>query len=363
MDYPHPLAVLAANDQVDLSDAYATGIGEWDKIAVQYGYSDFAPGVEPAGPLDRILRAGRERGFFFLTDQDARPAGSAHPNTHLWDNGADVVAELGRVMQVRRTALGRFGEAAIRNGRPLATIEEALVPLYLHHRYQVEAAVKVVGGQYYANALRGDGQEPLRPVPAAEQRRALGAVLRTVSPAELVFPRALLAQIPPRPVGFPSHRELFEKTTQPVFDAIAPAAAAADMVIQLVLNPERAARLVQQHALDPAAPGLPEVLDSVLVAGRARSQDPYEAAVARAIERVTVERLMALAQGARSSEVRAIALMKLREFAGPPPQGAEARAHVLALADDIKRFLERPWDPQALPRPFTPPPGMPIGEP
>jgi hypothetical protein len=156
---------------------------------------------------------------------------------------------------------------------------------------------------------------------------------------------------------------LFEKTTQPVFDAIAPAAAAADMVIQLVLNPERAARLVQQHALDPAAPGLPEVLDSVLVAGRARSQDPYEAAVARAIERVTVERLMALAQGARSSEVRAIALMKLREFAGPPPQGAEARAHVLALADDIKRFLERPWDPQALPRPFTPPPGMPIGEP
>jgi hypothetical protein len=362
MDYPHPLALLAAG-QVDLSNAYATGIGEWDKIAIQYGYSDFAPGSDPAGPLDRILRTGRDRGFFFLTDQDARPAGSAHPNTHLWDNGADAVVELNRVMQVRRTALERFGEAVIRNGQPLATIEEALVPLYLHHRYQVEAAVKVVGGQYYANALRGDGQEPLHPVPAAEQRRALSAVLATVRPAELTFPRPLLAVIPPRPVGYPSHRELFEKTTQPVFDAIAPAAAAADMVLQLVLNPERAARLVQQHALDPAAPGLPEVLDSVIAASRPRSQDGYEAAVARAIERVTVERLMGLAQGARNQEARAIALMKLKEFKAQPGQGLEASAHVLALADDIKRFLERPWDPAALPRPFVPPPGMPIGEP
>jgi hypothetical protein len=363
MDYPHPLVLLATGGQVDLSNAYATGIGEWDKIAIQYGYSDFAPGADPAGPLDRILRAGRDRGFFFLTDQDARPAGSAHPNTHLWDNGADPVTELDRVMEVRRTALERFGEAAIRNGQPMATIEEALVPLYLHHRYQVEAAVKVVGGQYYANALRGDGQEPLRPVPAAEQRRALSAVLRTVSPRELVFPRTVLGQIPPRPVGYPFHRELFEKTTQPVFDAIAPAAAAADMVLQLVLNPERAARLVQQHALDPSAPGLVEVLDSVMAAGRPRSGDSYEAAVGRAIERVTVERLMALVQGARNPEARAIALMKLKEFKGQPAQGPESTAHAIALADDIKRFLERPWDPQALPRPFAPPPGMPIGEP
>jgi len=362
MDYPHPLALLAAG-QVDLSNAYATGIGEWDKIAIQYGYSDFAPGSDPAGPLDRILRTGRDRGFFFLTDQDARPAGSAHPNTHLWDNGADPVTELDRVMQVRRAALDRFGEQAIRRGQPMATIEEALVPLYLHHRYQVEAAVKVVGGQYYANALRGDGQQPLRPVPGAEQRRALSAVLRTISPGELVFPRSVLALIPPRPVGYPAHRELFEKTTQPVFDAISPAAAATDMVLQLVLNPERAARLVQQHALDPSAPGFVEVLDSVMAAGRPRSQDPYEAAVARAVERVTVERLMALVQGSRSGEAREIALMKLKGFSAQPGPGAEANAHSLALADDIKRFLERPWDPQALPRPFVAPPGMPIGEP
>ena len=243
------------------------------------------------------------------------------------------------------------------------------MPLYLHHRYQVEAAVKDIGGQYYTNALRGDGQEPLHPVPPAEQRRALAGVLATLRPRELVFPRSLLAKIPPRPVGFPEHRELFAKTTDPVFDAIAPAAAAADMVIQLLFNSERAARLVQQHALDPAQPGLAEVIDSALAAGTIRSDDSYQAAVGRAVQRVTIDRLMGLAQGGRNPEARAIALLKLREFAAQLPGpgaaqvagAAEGTAHALAMSEDIRRFLERPWDPQALPRPFTPPPGMPIG--
>ncbi len=370
MDYPHPLVKLAANGQIDLSDAYAVGIGEWDKIAIQYGYSDFPPGTDPAPALDRILRDGRARGITFLTDQDARPLGSAHPQTHLWDNGVDATRELERVMQVRRVALDRFGEAAIRAGQPLALLEEALVPLYLHHRYQVEAAVKDIGGQYYTNALRGDGQEPLHPVPPAEQRRALAAVLATLRPSELVFPRALLARIPPRPVGFPEHRELFDKTTDPVFDAIAPAGAAADMVMQLLFNGERAARLVQQHALDPAQPGLAEVIDSALAVGMSRSDDSYEAAVGREVQRVMVDRLMGLAQGARNPEARAIALLKLREFAAtlPAPSpaqlagAAEGTAHALAMGEDIRRFLERPWDPQALPKPFTSPPGMPIGD-
>jgi uncharacterized protein DUF4953/uncharacterized protein DUF5117 len=369
MDYPHPVARLAANGSIDLADAYASGIGAWDKEAIKFGYSDFGPGGEERKALEAILAETRAKGLPFLTDQDARPAGSAHPNTHLWDNGTDAAAELTRVLQVRRAALSRFGEAAIRRGEPLALLEEVLVPLYLHHRYQVEAAVKVVGGQYYSYALRGDGQAPLRAVPAAEQRRALGAVLQTLAPRELVIPRAVLAQLPPRPSGFPEHRELFDRVTAPVFDAISPAAAAADMVAQLVFNPERAARLVQQHALDPAQPGLAEVIDSALAAGRPDPDDTYQAAIGRAVQRVMLERLMWLAQTGRSSEARAIATMKLRAYLAGLPEvsaaqlagAAEGTAHVMALATDIRRFLERPWDPQALPRPFTPPPGMPIG--
>jgi hypothetical protein len=235
----------------------------------------------------------------------------------------------------------------------------------------VEAAVKVVGGQYYTYTVRGDGQEPVRLVPPLEQRRALSAVLATLKPAQLAIPRALLAKIPPRPSGFPEHRELFDRVTDPVFDAISPASAATDMVAQLILNPERAARLVQQHALDAAQPGLAEVIDSALNAGKPEPEDQYLAAIGRAVQRVMVDRLMWLVQTARSPEVKAIATLKLRGFASSLPQvsdaslagAAEGTAHVMQLSADIKRFLERPWDPQALPRAFAVPPGAPIGEP
>ncbi|HEX8242510.1 MAG TPA: zinc-dependent metalloprotease, partial [Longimicrobium sp.] len=249
IDYPHPLVKLTADGRVDLSDAYPEGIGAWDRVAITYGYADFAPGTNEPAALERVITDARARGLVILTDQDARPSGSAHPQTHLWDNGVDAATELGRVMAVRRAALARFGERSIRAGMPLATMEEVLVPLYLHHRYQAEAATKMVGGQWYAYNLRGDGQDPPHAVPAADQRRALNAVLATVAPAELALPKTVLDRLPPRPYTFDSHRELFPRYTGLVFDAVSPAASAADMTFGLLLDPQRAARLVEQHAV------------------------------------------------------------------------------------------------------------------
>jgi hypothetical protein len=372
MDYPHPVAKLSGDGTIDLSDAYAAGIGAWDKEAVKYGYSDFGPRADEKKLLEEILTAARGRGLHFLSDQDARPLGSAHPTTHLWDNGTDAAAELTRMLGVRRAALARFGEQSIQRGRPLAALEDVLVPLYLHHRYQVEAATKAIGGQYYTYALRGDNQEPTRPVSPAEQRRALSAVLQTLTPAELAIPRSVLARIPPRPSGMPDG-ETFDKVTSPVFDAITPAAAAADMVVQVLFNPERAARLVQQHSLDTAQPGLVEVIDSVLAATeKSPGDDPYHTALARAAQRVVVDRLIWLAATTRSPEVRSIATFRLRtlaaELAALPglrrdrESEAEGAAHLSQLLADVTRYLERPWDPQSLPRPFAQPPGAPIGD-
>ena len=166
MDYPYPLARLTPDGRVDLSEAYAAGIGDWDKVAIAYGYQDFPDGTDEREALDRLLADARARGLTFLTDSDANPGG-VHPQAHRWDNGTDAAAELRRVMEVRRAALNRFGERAVRAGLPLATMEEVLVPVYLHHRYQVEAAAKLVGGQWYTYAMRGDGQQPLLPVAAA----------------------------------------------------------------------------------------------------------------------------------------------------------------------------------------------------
>ncbi|HEV7587534.1 MAG TPA: zinc-dependent metalloprotease [Longimicrobium sp.] len=366
MDYPHPLVKLTADGRIDLSDAYPEGIGAWDKVAITYGYTDFAGGAEQPAALERIITDARARGLVFLTDQDARPTGSAHPQTHLWDNGTDAAAELARVMRVRRAALSRFGENAIRAGMPLATMEEALVPLYLHHRYQAEAATKLIGGRSYAYALRGDGQDPPRAVPAADQRRALVEVLRTVSSEELALPAAVLDRLPPRPFTYDPHRELFTRYTGLVFDAVSPAASAADMTFALLFDPQRAARLVEQRALDRSLPGLDEVLTRTTSAVFADpGPDPYRRELARAVQRSMVERLMDLAANASMPQVRAVASQRLRllrtELHGSALDPAR-QAHEQLLAADITRFLDRPWEPRERREPLAPPPGSPIGD-
>lgn len=368
MEYPHPRAELRDGRIHIGRDSYDEGIGAWDKVAITYGYAQFPPGTDEDAALERILLDAAGRGITFLSDQDGRPAGSAHPQVHLWDNGADVAAELNRMMDVRRFALGRFGEGAIPAGDPLATLEEVLVPLYLHHRYQAEAAAKVVAGQYYTYALRGDGQEPLRAVPAAEQQAALRALMRTLDPKELALPRTVLGLLPPRPFRYPAHQELFARNTGLVFDAIAPAAAAADATLMFLLHPERAARMVQQSALDPALPGLSDVIGVIRLGTFGLTPSvAYEAEVNRAVETAFVARLMALAGRAPMPQVRAVAALELEDLASWMTQGmarasAADRAHYRMLAGEIERFGRRSYEPSALPEAPGMPPGAPIGE-
>jgi hypothetical protein len=361
MDYPHPLVTLGADGTLDTSSVYARGIGAWDKVSIAWGYGEVPRGTDEGRALGAILDEAWGRDLRFMTNEDME----AHPRVDWWSNGTDAAAELVRMLGVRRAALARFGENAIRRGRPMATIEEALVPLYLHHRYQVEAAASVLGGQHYVYAMRGDGRVPTRRAPAAEQRAALDALLRTLDPAELRLPEPVLASIPPRPSGYEPHRELFPRYTGPVFDAVSPAAVAADHTLSQLLDPERAARLVEQEALDPSLPGLDEVLDRLVSrAAQAPPASPYEAEIARAEERVLADRLMGLAARARMPQVRALATEALSTLARTPAGSDRLQAaHRALLAQDIRRFLERPLD--ALPAPRTPavPPGAPIGEP
>jgi len=368
MDYPHPIARLDG-DEVELgSQSYPDEIGAWDKIAITYGYSEFAPGTDEDAVLEQILRDAMSDGITFITDQDARPPGSAHPNAHLWDNGVTAAGELNRMMDVRRVALDNFGETAIKSGEPMATLEEVLVPLYLYHRYQAEATTKVVAGQYYTYALRGDGQEPLRPVPAREQNDALDALMRTLAPSELTIPRRVLDILPPRPFRYGPHQELFRRNTGLVFDAISPAVAAADATLRFLFWPERAARMVQQQALDPSLPGLGDVIDRVRDGTfGVTPANGYEAEIGRAVERAFVERIISLAGTSPVSQVRAMATYKLEEvavwMAGESEDAGQAdRAHYLTLGSDIGRFLERPHQPVDAPNAPGMPPGSPIGD-
>ena len=362
MNYPHPLVTLGPDAQIDLSDAYDVGIGAWDEVAIAYGYQDYPAEADTTGALQSLLDEAWEADLRYLTNQDT----AAHPRVHIWANGTDPARELERMLQVRRVALDRFGESAIPAGRPLATLEEALVPLYLHHRYQIDAAAAALGGVDYVYAVRGDGRVPVTPVPGDQQRAALAALLRTVDPAELTLPESVLQQIPPRPPGHGPHRELFPRRTGPVFDALTPAIVAADLTVSQILTPTRAARLVEQALLDETLPDLAEVLEA-LIDGvfDAPLDTAYERAVRRAVQRVVVERLIGLADRAPMAEVRAHAMDSLRRIRTLDSRGSAETTYNRLLRRDIERFLERPGSPvtgPALPVPAAPP-GSPIGDP
>ncbi len=368
MDYPPPVAKLAADGTIDLSDAYATGIGEWDKVSIAFGYQDFPAGTDEHTALNKILMEGFGRGLRYLTDQDARPVGSSSSVAHLWDAGSNAVDELNRLMQVRAVALKKFGENNIREGAALATIEDALVPVYMLHRYQVEAATKFVGGMDYTFAVRGDGEVPTKIVAPAEQRRALAAVLATLKPSALVLPEPLLEMIPPRPPEYERGREHFKIRTSPAFDALAPAEEAAQHTLQFLFNPERAARLVQFHARDAANPGLQEVLDAIVAATwKAPRAVGYASEVARTVDDVVLYDLLSLALNDHAAtQVRAVASREAEQLKGwlnanKSAGDASQQAHLTYAAAQIEQFQKDPKKLE-LTAPAEPPDGPPIGD-
>ncbi len=363
MDYPHPLEELKADGTINLSNAYPARIGDWDKVAINYGYRQFASGVHETAELRKILDDAWGQDLRYFTNQDT----DIHPRVEQWSNGANQADELMRLMKVRRAALDRMGERTIRSGAPMVTIEEPLVPIYMYHRYAVEGAASALGGQDFTYAMRGDGRPPVKWESGANQRKALEALAATLEPPELTVPKKILDAIPPRPPGFGFHRELFPRTTGEGFDPITPAAVAADVTIGFILQLDRSARMVAQHSIDRTLPSLPEVIDRLTEATfGAVTATPYEAEVRRATERVLVDRLTWLAQGAPNGQVRAIASLKLQRLttrlrAVTGKTEPDVASHTL-LAADIKRFLERPAEVARVIAAPPAPPGAPIGD-
>ncbi|WP_047497248.1 zinc-dependent metalloprotease [Terriglobus sp. TAA 43] len=373
MDYPHPNIQLGKDGAVDLTHAYAIGIGAWDKVAITYGYRQFAPRTDEQQELSRILEEAQKQNLPFLSDDDARPAGSASPIAHLWDNGPDATAELNRILEVRKAALAHFGEDAIRKGTPMAQLEQTLVPLYLLHRYQTEATIKLIGGLRYEYNLRGDGQPAPSIVPLKDQDAALTSVLKTLEPDTLTLPESLLKILPPVPPDYPRTKESFPSETGLTFDPIAAAESAADLTLNVLFDPARASRLLQYHMRDTAdgnkGPSLRVMMEKVskTTAERTESGHTISSEVMRAVEFRGLEAMLSLAVNAdAASQARAIAryhvedLLKQWTSEAPPADSAEA-IHRLAMIERINEFNRNP-DKFVPAKSITTPPGMPIGD-
>ena len=366
MDYPAPWVEIK-DGKLDLSNAYAVGIGAFDMFAVKYAYAQFPAGANEDQELEKILEDGVAHGMLFIQDADARPLSSAHPLASLWDNGSDPVATLAHEMQVRTIGLEQFGLTSIPIGTPLSDLEMKLVPLYLHHRYQLIAAAKSIGGVNFTYSVRtANGPNPptvATVVPGAKQREALSAVLDTISLDSLRIPERILALIPPPAFGYGNGTaEPFDRKTTPTFDPIGAAQIAADVAITAILTPERAARTIEQHGRDATVPGFDDIVSALVrkTWSAPRAADGYGQNIQEAVQNLVIVRLMDLAANASASSlVRADAsagLRRIRAIAGPMTS-----AHGAAAREDITRFLQRPDAAHKRTDPLPTPAGEPIG--
>lgn len=367
MDYPHPLIEIDEKGNIDLSNAYAKGVGEWDKVSIAYGYQDFPEGIDEEKELKAILDNAFSQGIYFLSGQDAR-SGSAHPLAAVWDNGKNPIDELNRIMQVRSLALQSFSKSRIRYGEPVGLLRRLIVPVYLLHRYQVEAAASMIGGLVYNHRLRGDVQEDPRIVPAGEQERALDALLQTVRPESLVLDDEILKDLPPLPPGYREDREMFQGHTGLPFDPLSAAETAAWLTFESILHPYRCARMIEYHARRKDVPGLKEVLDRIIdFTWKTPNKDGMYAEVSRVVDHVLLKVLMRLAVNPESSDlVKERVFVKLEELKKwcasriSSVSGEREKAHYHYGFFQIEEFQKNP-EKIELGRPVHIPPGAPIG--
>lgn len=370
MDYPHPALEISDQGVLDALNAYDVGLGQWDFQTIKYGYSEYANAEEEAAGLAAILQENKDAGLYYITDLDTRAEGGAHPLSHMWDNGADPVDELQRLLNVRADALQRFGSDNLRVGQPYAELEEILVPLYLLHRYQVEAVHRLIGGTYYEYSVY-DGNAPqsplVVPVDADSQWRALDALMLTLDPEQLVLSPDILAVIPPKPPGYGRNRESFPLRTSLGVDFATIAETAADHTLAGILQAERLARINNLNMLDSSLPSVEQVLSRLLDnTFYATRQSGQAGSVQRAVNNVVLYRMLLVMQSGRvDNQVKAMinqALLNLDDWlddAGAVSDSAW-QAHYQLARDEIENRLERGAENSLLSAPLAMPPGAPI---
>lgn len=363
MDYPAPRIGLV-DGKPDLSDAYGVGLGAWDMATVDWLYGEPAPGTDAQAAIDAKAAAIVAAGWRYTQDDNARAPDTGQPWAALWDDGPDPVAELDRMMSVRRSAIDHFGLSNLAAGETVANLRRRFVPIYLLHRYQMIAAAKAVGGVDFDYAVAGDGREASLPVPAATQRAAIAAVMRTISPDALRLPVALPSLLSAPRNGTSNRQfdiELFETAGGPVFDPLVAADTATSMTLGTLLASKRLARMEIQHAADPAMPGVTELLDAIEARVMTKRNDALD-------RRITLRAIVAMAQASRRTATPPEAAALLGDRVNRIAKrlaGTQGDADDRAWAAQLSRQL---LDPQAMERliaerPRAPeiPPGDPIG--
>lgn len=360
MDYP-AMDIRVLNGELDASNAYGVGIGDWDIFTTKWLYGDYSEAER-----DALIREAYGSGLSYVADADGRGAGTGHPDGSVWDNGTDAVATLNEVMEVRQIALERFGPDSLptnsEGGWTQSDLNAAIVPIYLYHRYQTAAAAKSIGGMRFDYGRAGDAMAG-EIVDPATQRAALSAVLATLDPEALDIPDSVLERLTPRLGSFSfadSDRELFRNTASPAFDVVAAADTAADLTFNVLLHPQRLSRLVEFHRRDSANPGIDELMVRTRNTVMGYSTEGRTGEIAHAVRARLAYSLAELAAGEHPPAVRAASETTLDRMRDTLSVSDDRRDRW--LADEITRLqsADRPLS-EIIPEAKALPPGSPIG--
>ncbi|MFT5431308.1 MAG: hypothetical protein ACI9OJ_001987 [Myxococcota bacterium] len=342
MDYPAPLVEIDGNGNLDLSNAYVPRIGEYDKLSVNWLYREFSSDTDEVAALNAIAEQGVADGLIYMGHTNNNFIGAGHQYASVWDNGSNLVDHLKHEIRVRQIGLDRFGTDLIRTGEPYSTLEYVLLPLYMHHRFQLRSAVQSVGGADYRYAVKGDGQVPFEIIDGAEQRDALETVLSTLSVDFLALPESVVRMIPPPAFRY-SEGEVFPGHTEQLFDPLAVAEAAAAFTVGEVLQPQRTSRLVVYGSMGDY-PDLEEVVDRMIEVtwGVSDQANEYHQRVLEVAQRSVADELMRQAASARNpATVRAVLADRLDQTA-MRLEGMDATSpHERLVAADIRRWQAR----------------------
>ena len=359
MDYPHPKIEIKGS-QLSLANAYDTGMGEWDNYVIAYGYQDFAETTDSAEALQAMVVEAREAGLKYKSDADARASRHGSSDGHMWDNGANPLAEYDHLLKVRDIALANMGLNTIASGNSLSSLENALVPVYLLHRYQLEAVAKQVGGVRYFYENKGDLDKPMgvKLVPSETQVEAMMRLIDASSAEVLKMPQRLLSLITPPTFAEAETREQFNGRLGRVFDPISAAESAAAFSLELLLHPERLNRLAYQHSRQTSIPGVDDLIRKIFSVHFYRQPEPSDNLVAR-LQMVALQSVISSLQNdATSPEVKlaiTAELMTLTEWLEDEDEVPGYRA----LEHYLDHYLETgDWQMDFKVKPL--PPGSPI---
>ena len=359
MDYPHPKIEIKGS-QLSLANAYDSGMGEWDNYVIAYGYQDFAETTDSAEALQAMVVEAREAGLKYKSDADARASRHGSSDGHMWDNGANPLAEYDHLLKVRDIALANMGLNTIASGNSLSSLENALVPVYLLHRYQLEAVAKQVGGVHYFYENKGDLDKPMgvKLVPSETQVEAMMRLIDASSAEVLKMPQRLLSLITPPIFAEAETREQFNGRLGRVFDPISAAESAAAFSLELLLHPERLNRLAYQHSRQTSIPGVDDLIRKIFSVHFYRQPEPSDNLVAR-LQMVALQSVISSLQNdATSPEVKlaiTAELMTLTEWLEDEDEVPGYRA----LEHYLDHYLETgDWQMDFKVKPL--PPGSPI---